>query len=82
MIETILKYFDWSVTFLHASIQFALGVAFIFFSLFFLTMLVFHIIRESGYFKRREKRIEFLESEVKRLKLQIFKMGFTEQAEK
>ena len=77
----ILEFFDKSAMFIHAAIQIALGLFLVFVALFFLTMLVFHVIRESWYFKRREKRIEFLESEVKRLKRKLFKLSFEEQAD-
>lgn len=80
MIETILKYFDWSVTFLHASVQIALGIFIVCFTLLLLAKVIIDIYCQCRYYKSREKRIEFLESEVKRLKVNVFQMGFTDYA--
>lgn len=76
----IIEFFDASATFIHAAIQIAIGLFLVIVMLFILFYLVVEIYQTTRYYKNREKRIEFLESEVKRLKVKVFQMGFTDYA--
>ena len=77
----IAEYFDLAVTFLHASIQIAIGLFIVCFMLLLFAKVIFDLYEQCQYYKWQKEEIEFFKGEVKRLKLQIFKMGFTEQAE-
>lgn len=75
----IVEYFDLAVTFLHASIQIAIGLFIVCFMLLLFAKVIIDLYQECRYYKGQKKQIEFLKGEVKRLKLQIFKMGFNAQ---
>lgn len=75
------QFFDLSATFLHASIEFALACAIVVFALIAINVAVCRVNNSVIHYRQKLKEIEFLKSEVRRLKAQIFKMGFTEQAE-
>lgn len=77
----IVEYFDLAVTFLHASIQIAIGLFIVCFMLLLFAKVIFYLYEQYGYYKWQKNEIEFLKGEVKRLKLQIFKMEFPEQTE-
>lgn len=78
----IVEYFNLAVTFLHASIQIAIGLFIVCLMLLLFAQVIFYLYEQCRYYKWQKEEIAFLKGEVKRLKLQIFKMGFTEQAEK
>ena len=81
MIEMIWTYFDCSVTFLHASIQIAIGLFIVCFMLLLFAKVIFDLYEQCQYYQWQKEEIAFLKGEVKRLKLQIFKMEFPEQSE-
>ncbi len=75
----IAEYFNLSITFLHASIQIAIGLFVVCFMLLLFAKVSIDLYVQCRYYKGQKKQIEFLKGEVKRLKLQIFKMGFNAQ---
>ena len=77
----IVEYFNLAVTFLHASIQIAIGLFIVCFTILLFVYVIFYLYEQCRYYKWQKEEIEFLKGEVKRLKLQIFKMEFPEQTE-
>lgn len=76
----IAEYFDLAVTFLHASIQIAIGLFIVLLAFVFLVNTIAFAIKLTREYKEKQKRLEFLEAEVKRLKIENFQMGFTDYA--
>ena len=76
----IIEYFDLAVTFLHASIQIAIGLFIVCFMLLLFAYVIFYLYEHCRYYKWQKEEIAFLKGEVKRLKVNLFQMGFTDYA--